>query len=86
MARNSYPKLLSPAQAVEILTARKSLPQPWRVVAVLDRLADQSCRVQVENRVAAYWAPLPARARVCRRPVVESCGKGDQLALFGEVQ
>lgn len=84
--RKSYPQLLSPAQAVEILTARKTRPQPWRITAVLDRLADQSCRVQVENRVAAYWAPLPARARTCRRPVIETWGKGDQLALFGEVQ
>jgi len=81
--RKSYPGLLSAGQAVEVLTARKTRPQPWRVVAVLDRLADQSCRGQVENRVAAYWAPLPARARV-RRPAVESWGKGDQLALFGE--
>jgi len=83
MARKSYPTLLTPGQAVEILTARKSRPQPWRITAVLDRLADQSCRVQVENRVAAYWAPLPARARTCRRPM-ETWGRGDQLALFGE--
>lgn len=84
MARKSYPQLLTPALAVELLTARKTRPQPWRVVAVLDRLADQSCRSQVKNRVAAYWAPLPARARVRRGPL-ESWGKGDQLALFGEV-
>ena len=67
-----------------MLTARKTRPQPWRITAVLDRLVDQSCRAQVENRVAAYWAPLPARARVRRGPV-EPWGRGNQLALFGEV-
>ena len=86
MARKSYPQLLTPAQAVEMLTARKTRPQPWRITSVLDRLADQSSRSQVENRVAAYWAPLPARARACRGPVIETWGKGDQLALFREVQ
>ena len=63
-ARKSYPQLLTPAQAVELLTARKTRPKPWRITAVLDRLADQRDRGQVEQRVVAYWAPLPARARV----------------------
>lgn len=85
MARRSYPQLLTPAQAVEVLTARKTRPAPWRITAVLDRLVDQSCRSQVENRVAAFWAPLPARARV-RRGLAVPWGKGDQLALFEEVQ
>ena len=30
-ARKSYPTLLSPGQAVEMLTARKTRPQAWRV-------------------------------------------------------
>ena len=68
-----------------MLTVRKTRPKPWRVTAVLDRLADQRAREQVEKRVAAFWAPLPARARVRRGPA-EPWGKGDQLALFGEVQ
>lgn len=85
MARRSYPRLLTAGQAVEVLTARKTRPQPWRVTAVLDRLADQRDREQVDKRVAKYWAPLPARARVRRGPA-EPWGKGDQLALFGEVQ
>ncbi|MEZ5411218.1 MAG: hypothetical protein R2761_24525 [Acidimicrobiales bacterium] len=83
--RKSYPHLLTPGQAVEVLTARKTRPQPWRVTAVLDRLADQRGRELVEKRVAAFWAPLPARARVRRGPAVP-WGKGDQLAMFEEVQ
>lgn len=84
-ARKSYPTLLSPGQAVEMLTARKTRPQAWRVTAVLDRLADQRARDLVEKRVAAYWAPLPARARVRRGPA-QPWGAGKQMALFEEAR
>lgn len=83
--RKSHPGLLSPAEAVELLTCRKTRPQPWRITAVLDRLAVQRDRDLVQGRVDAYWAPLPARARVRRGPA-EPWGKGDQLALFVEVK
>jgi len=83
--RKSYPGLLSAGQAVELLTCRKTRPQPWRIDAVLDRLAVQRDRDLVAKRVEAYWAPLPARARVRRGPA-EPWGKGDQLLLFGEAK
>ena len=83
--RKSYPGLLSAAQAVELLTCRKTRPQPWRIDAVLDRLAVQRDRDLVATRVEAYWAPLPARVRVRLGPA-EPWGKGDQLLLFGEAK
>lgn len=76
--------LLSADAAVEVLTVRKSRPHEVRVAAVLDRLVDQSERLVVAERVAAYWSPLPARAkcRKVRRPVpVEAWGPGVQLTL-----
>ena len=82
--RKSYPGLLSAGQAVELLTVRKTRPQPWRITAVLDRLAVQRDRDLVAKRVEAYWAPLPARARVRRGPA-EPWGTGSQGVLFGEV-
>ncbi len=82
--RTSYPGLLSAGQAVELLTVRKTRPQPWRITAVLDRLAVQRDRDLVAKRVEAYWAPLPARARVRRGPA-EPWGTGSQGVLFGEV-
>ena len=81
--RKSYSGLLSAGQAVELLTARKSRPQPWRITAVLDRLAVQRDRDLVAKRVEAYWAPLPARAKVRRAPS-EPWGPGSQGVLFGE--
>ncbi len=83
-ARKSTPHLLTALQAVEVLTARKSRPTAVRIGSVLDRLADQRARDRVEARVAAYWAPLPARARVRRGPA-EPWGAGRQMALFEEV-
>ena len=81
--------LLTVDAAVELLTNRKTRPHYVRVAAVTDRLADQSQRFVVANRVEDYWRPLPARAeakarRGARRPV-EGWGPGVQLGLFGEV-
>ncbi len=75
--------LLSVDEAVEVLTARKTKPAAHRVAAVLDRLAEQGDRQVVADRVAAHWAPLPARARVrTQRLVPEVWGPGVQLELL----
>ena len=58
--RKSYPGLLSAAQAVELLTVRKTRPQPWRITAVLDRLAVQRDR----DLVQGGWMPTGLRCRL----------------------
>lgn len=73
--------LLTADEAVELLTVRKTRPAQHRVDSVLARLHNQRDRKRVVGAVAAYWAPLPARAKARKRPE-PVWGPGVQLELL----